>query len=175
MNLLALAIQAADPEHPEAKPVLGDAVLESGWWDGRVTALFLRGLHAPCTVAGAQLGIGPEDVGGENPEDWVGARAAKPSRKWCRAVLAVLLFGDWDTEMWPGVVSSVDEDEAYEGQIAMYGQFTTEMPRLRHYVSALERAPRPTGLLEELIDEPVVVGNIRRALRLLHDNSSGRR
>lgn len=100
MNLLALAIQAADPEQPEAKPVLGDAVLESGWWDRRVTVLVLEGPRGEfCNAPGMTLA----DTTNFQNEVWcerVRSRAAKPSRKWCRAVLAFLLFRDWDTKMW---------------------------------------------------------------------------
>jgi hypothetical protein len=99
-DLLQLALRACH-DHT-AQPVLGDAVLESGWADARVTWLttasgysrkWLRSDERPdCYVITRTI---------KRATNISRKRAAKASRRWCRAVAAVLLFGGWSNERWP--------------------------------------------------------------------------
>lgn len=98
IDLLPLALRACT--ELDAQPVLGDAVLESGWYDQRVMEL----------VLGYRNGY--ERHWGGWPDRWKQLtadrlygrflrRAAKPDRRWCRAVSAIMMFGSWSAEMWP--------------------------------------------------------------------------
>lgn len=99
MDLLPLALQAFD-DHT-AQPVLGDAVLETGWYDPRVMPVALNNVSRRRWLESF--------TGAERTRNLFLRRAAKPDRKWCRAVAAVLLFGEWSAGTWPGVASSWSE------------------------------------------------------------------
>lgn len=101
-DLLAVAIAAT--AEPDGAPVLGDACLELGWRDMRVPALLI----------GVPLDDVPPDhvVSLEGRHRWCEQRLeslafaaehwdtyAGRSQSWARAVLAVLLFGDWPGPM----------------------------------------------------------------------------
>lgn len=86
---------------------------ESGWFDERVIPL----VAAPCTwlwqqeklISGFSIRWWAHWLAVNSSEKhrnrfW--KRAAKPDRKWCRAVAAVLLFGEWSQKMWPLVCDS---------------------------------------------------------------------
>lgn len=85
-TLLPLALQAIDD--PDARVVLADALLESGWWDERVWTV-LYGPHL------SLVGINAESL----RRTWI----TLSSDRLPLAVAAVLLFGDWQTTRWSGV------------------------------------------------------------------------
>jgi hypothetical protein len=85
MLILDLAVMA--DTDPEARAVLGDAVLESGWFSPHVMPLlnpqqYRRATDRKQRRAHFALAAGSK-------------RTRTVSRAWCRAVLAVLLFEDW--------------------------------------------------------------------------------
>lgn len=82
---LVLELALAALTDREVLPVLGDAVLESGWFDERVHQLVVRDRH----VSGAK-----------NYRRFM-RQASKPTPDWGRAVLAVALFGGWSETRWP--------------------------------------------------------------------------
>lgn len=86
MNLLPLALQAVDD--PDALPVLGDAVIESGWDDEAQYPLEPYALIAPRLLG--------------SPD--------QPTREWAWAIVAVLLFKDWQTTPWPAPRLSVPQE-----------------------------------------------------------------
>lgn len=85
--MIQLAIQAqADAD---ARQVLRDAVLETGWWDARVVNM----LSGPVKRGrkNMRLAVRFAEIAGES---------------WARAVLSVLLFEDMATTRWVGVETS---------------------------------------------------------------------
>ena len=87
-HLLPLALLAC--EDLDACEVLGDALLECGWWDERLAQQWdLSGSHHVWVYADGEYNRGH-------------LRA--------RAIAAVLLFGEWSTARWPLV-------EAHEAQL----------------------------------------------------------
>jgi hypothetical protein len=102
MNLLPLAIQACQDRTAQA--VLGDAVLESGWADERVTALLLMPrwwVRGWWWADWADWLAWTHTRSEERARNLSRKRARRPTRRWCRAVLAVLLFGEWTETRWP--------------------------------------------------------------------------
>lgn len=89
MKLVALAVQAQDDT--DALQVLGDAILESGWWDVRVQHL---------CVDFDRRGKSLRKSGRRNMR-WFQRNASEPTREWARAVLAVLLCEGWQDTTWP--------------------------------------------------------------------------
>ena len=80
MNLRKLALAACEDD--AALPVLGDAVLESGWVDRRVCRLMLAYSAVESKAKHREY-------------------AAAPTREWARACAAVLMFGGWAKGYWP--------------------------------------------------------------------------
>lgn len=125
-TLLSLALQAVDDE--DARVVLGDAIEESGW------------------TPPARLPSGPYAI-----EEALGMRTEWPDA-WALAVAAVLLFGDWSTEMWP-VAERCWVFPPYRG----YGGFTREnFRRLVHNVAVM----RGYGNANIVVSEPAL-GTVR--------------
>lgn len=89
-ELLQLALRAMDD--PDTAEVFGDAVLESGWYDGNVTWL-LDGTTKPARQYRHFLRY-----------------AGRATSDFARAVAAVLLFGEWSPKRWPGVPRSNPRD-----------------------------------------------------------------
>lgn len=97
-DLLPLALQACH-DHT-AQPVLGDAVLEAGWWDRRVMWLVVGDAAAGGWAARRLFFHSRQTMADERNRNRFVRRAARPDRRWCRAVAAVLLFAEWQTETW---------------------------------------------------------------------------
>ncbi len=93
-DLLTLALRACH-DHT-AQPVLGDAVQEADWYDESVMRM----------VVGDRWATNWRKMTQARLEGRFRRRAAKPDRRWCRAVAGVLLFGSWTADRWPGVLSS---------------------------------------------------------------------
>jgi hypothetical protein len=111
--LLRLALQACH-DHT-AQPVLGDAVLEAGWSHPFVMCLVV---NEDCKIndTGWPRGWGHRHrMSDARSVNKCRKRAAKPDRRWCRAVAAALLFGDWQDSPWPCYRRWLDGD-AYEGR-----------------------------------------------------------
>jgi hypothetical protein len=87
-GVIGLAIMAQTDA--DARQVLRDAVLESGWWDARVVNM----LSGPVRRGrkNMRLSVQFAEIAGES---------------WARAVLAVLLFDGMSTTLWPGAESSL--------------------------------------------------------------------
>lgn len=95
MNLLPLALQSLTDA--EALLVLGDAVLEAGWWDERVQHL----------VVGHGNSRTSQRKSGRKNMRWFRHSASKPTEAWARGVVSVLLFEGMSSKRWPGVERSV--------------------------------------------------------------------
>lgn len=115
-DLLRLALRAIDDR--TVRPVLGDAVLESNWADHRVAHL----LTVPTWTRSGS---------GERPHAWrvrslsrawnLSRKSARnPTKRWCRAVAAVLLFAQWDVQRWPGTDSSWTEPPTWDEILRSY-------------------------------------------------------
>lgn len=100
-HLLPLALEAM--HSADACEVLGDALLECGWWDERVEWL------AVVLQTGWSFATGEHDR-------VMAAMWRRPERSFARAIAAVLLFGEWSTTRWPLV-------EAHEAR-RWGGEFT---------------------------------------------------
>ncbi len=90
---------------PEALPVLGDYVLESGWFDARVLQVMWpitkyprNGYRTKKIRDRAKVDREAHKAG--YPMMFHGI-AAKPTTAWARGILAVLLFGTWKQRPWP--------------------------------------------------------------------------
>jgi hypothetical protein len=88
--LLRLALQAVHDR--TAQPVLGDAVLEAGWYDERVM----------CAVIGDRYSTSWQKTTPQRLRNLFFKRAAKPDRRWCRYVAGFMWLGHWSgPEGWP--------------------------------------------------------------------------
>jgi hypothetical protein len=162
---MVLAIQACQDHTAQA--VLGDAVLESDWADERVT-LMLGSERLRCP--------GHYPLNGmvrslERARNLSRKRARRPTRHWCRAVLAALLFGDWSQERWPLIeavwidpVAVVDvwwrptnEVGVASGPGALFG-INREVPPIRLAGVQLNTSSAGTRfeLLRALLDQAVI-------------------
>lgn len=97
-ELLTLALRAC--EDRDAQQVLGDAVLDSGWSDERVTLLLTERNRYWLYDSGDQA-VSYRTRTRDRGTNLSRKNARNPTRRWCRAVAAVLLFGGWSMERWP--------------------------------------------------------------------------
>ncbi len=94
-----LALQALEDD--EALPVLGDAVLEAGWFDRRVMQTMMPAAkRRPKGMYRSKYALEKEKWKEGFPL-FFQAYASKPTRPWARAILAVFLFGRWRVHGWP--------------------------------------------------------------------------
>lgn len=103
--ILRLALQAL--VDPDVLPVLGDAVIESGWFDPRVMQVMWPLGKAPRHGWRTKRKRDRAKVDREAhktgyPLMFAGV-AASPTTSWARAIAAVLLFGGWRKRRWPMV------------------------------------------------------------------------
>lgn len=111
-SLLPLALLAIDDA--SALPVLGDAILESGWFDKRVMQMMLPLKPIGRTVSPTQRQRARR-LRGEFKRGYPDAFRAFVTQettgltrqRWARAVAAVLLFGTWSKKRWPGVPGEI--------------------------------------------------------------------
>jgi hypothetical protein len=90
-DLLPLALRAIDD--PDARLVLADVLLETGWWDERLTRPGFR-WESPNGL--------PEGVH-FFPDKDRGMTKGTMSATRARGIATVLLFGGWSDTMWPVV------------------------------------------------------------------------
>lgn len=127
-DLLALALRAIDDA--DARVVLADVLLETDWWDDRLTKPgFTLRAHARALPDGVHFFK-------------TTASPHKVSATRARAIAAVLLFGEWSTAMWPGVVPA-------------YTPPPTAQEILRHAYAAV-------GISELAYQEPPLYGLLRK-------------
>lgn len=107
-RILPLAILALDD--PRALPVLGDAILEAGWFDKRVMQLMLPLKPVGRTASPAQRERARRlraEFRAGYPEAFLAFASQETTgltrQRWARAVAAVLLFGGWSKKRWSGV------------------------------------------------------------------------
>lgn len=100
--LLQLALRAMDDE--ESLPVLGDLVLETQWFDRRVMQTMWprskRRVRLRTERERERERIARKAWDAGLPEFFRGL-AAKPTKAWARAIVAVLLFGKWPRKRFP--------------------------------------------------------------------------
>lgn len=94
-QLLPLALQAIEDE--DAVPVLADYIIETGWWDDR--------LSEPRNEQGHYYRLkmrGEPDIPPQDREEFLGAVAqgACSLRSRCKPIVAVLMFGRWPLTPW---------------------------------------------------------------------------
>lgn len=99
-QVFQLAMQAV--VEPVALPVLGDAVLELGWFDPRVMmTMFGRPRNVPHgghrTAKARDKGRAARAEHARGYPEFFHAHASKPVLAWARAIIAVFLFGSWST------------------------------------------------------------------------------
>ncbi len=95
-NVAALAFLALHDD--DAIPVLGDAVLEAGWYDDRVMELWDLGYLSPYTPSYAH------EIRRRRLFDrcTTGQHVIRSKlRRWVWAIAAVAIFGEWSTSRWP--------------------------------------------------------------------------
>ncbi len=121
--LLKLAIRALGD--PDALPVLGDLILESGWDDQRAWSLITRA--EPYKVDPLYEGY--------IQKRWRTEAVSRPTPKLARSVVAVLLFGDWPTR-WPLAVenareSRVDRERFWNTPAGAFARLQEQVRRLQ--------------------------------------------
>lgn len=94
-RVLALAIQASEDE--DAVPVLADYIIETGWWDARLSEPKNEQGHYYRLRMRGEPNIPPQDR-----EEFLGAVAAGACslRSRCKPIVAVLMFGRWPRDAW---------------------------------------------------------------------------
>lgn len=89
-------MHALEAENEDAYVVLGDMALEQGWDDARVpfltraTPRLERSGFWYCTCCGCR-----------RDPNLKCCTPSAPTRQWVSALVAVHLFGDWNSDMWP--------------------------------------------------------------------------
>lgn len=110
-DLLALALNACDDA--TALPVLGDLVLELGWFDPRVMQTMWPIGKAPRDGWRTKKKRDRAKVDKVAWKDGYPVMfqgfAAKPTAGWARAIAGVLLFGGWRQRRWPAAQRQIDE------------------------------------------------------------------